>query len=150
MQKNLLASHGSQGALAAEAAALSDCQPGDQLDHLYVIPAWWAEMTGDDWLNNGVSRNSYRQHLESELKKEYESVVQRVQHACEQRNIGYNALLIVGDGERTLCALGADYQKIFIGSRRPKNYQGLRDRMLTKKVLRAFKDRLKIIDYPHA
>ncbi len=147
--KRLLASHGSCGGVAAENVAIESCRAGDQLDHLYVIPGWWADMTGDDWLNNGSTRNAYRNYLESELYHESERVIERIKNKCKQKNICYRLKLVVGDSAKTLMSLGREYEKVYIGSRRPNGSKGINDRMLTKYALKKLQDQLEIIDYPN-
>lgn len=149
--KYLLASHGSVGAIAAEQAALRCCQFGEQLDHLYVIPSWWEGMTGDDWLNNGVSRNRFRNYLSEQLWQESQQVIQRMRHLCEKQAIQYSSLLKVGYTDKALqqVALQTDYKKIFIGDHRPKHTDGLYDYMLTASVRKQFATRLNIISHPH-
>ena len=147
--KSLLASHGSLGAKAAEKVAIASCKSGDQLDHLYVIPSWWADMTGDDWLNNGASRNSYRHYLERELEKESLSVINRIRDKCEKKKISYKSILLVGNCEQLLQKYADNYSKVFVGSCRPKTIEGLNDKMLTNKVLNKLKDQLEIIQFPH-
>lgn len=147
--KHLLASHGSPGSIAAEEAAIESCCKGDSLDHLYVIPSWWADMVGDDWLNNGVSRNSYRNYLENELYAEAKLVSDRIESKCQCKNIHYQLKMIIGDSEKTLMSLGQQYEKVFIGSRCPKKHEGLNDRMLTNQAKKTLQDQLEIIAYPH-
>ena len=77
----LLASHGTKGAIAAERAALDMCKKGDRLHHLLVVPTLWEGMTGDDWLNNGSTRNRFRRYLESELEKEV------IEHILEEKEL---------------------------------------------------------------
>jgi hypothetical protein len=55
-QPILLASHGTAGARAAEAAALDRCAGGATLHQLVVVPDLWKGMLGDDWLNNAVTQ----------------------------------------------------------------------------------------------
>ena len=59
----LLASHGTDGAKAAEKMALQVCEKGARLHHLLVVPSFWKGMTGDDWLNNGSTRDNFRRYL---------------------------------------------------------------------------------------
>lgn len=149
MTKILLASHGSEGGVAAEDAAIAACHVGDTLDHLYVIPSWWADMTGDDWLNNGVSRNEYRGYIETELHSESKQVSNRIKAQCQLKKVNYRLKLIVGDGEQLLTSMGQNYEKIFIGSRRPKGFPGINDCMLTKQAHKILQNRLEIIAYPN-
>jgi hypothetical protein len=50
----LLASHGTPGARAAEAAAFDLCAQEGRVHHLVVVPDFWKGMLGDDWLNNAA------------------------------------------------------------------------------------------------
>ena len=151
MQRHyLLASHGSRGGIAAEHAAIKACRAGDRLDHLYVIPSWWKHMTGDDWLNNGVSRNRFRNYLSEQLWQESQQVIQRVKLLCKKNDIVYRSLLQVGQSDKSLeqAAKEFDYFQVFMGSRRPKKKQGLCDIMLTARVEKQFAQQLQIVSYP--
>ena len=152
MQKRiLLASHGSRGSVAAELSAVLACHPQDQLDHLYVIPSWWGDMTGDDWLNNGVSRNRFRNYLSEQLWRESQQVTQRVRHMCMRSNIVYRPLVQIGRSDQRLevTARQTKYDRIFLGSRRPRHQHGLCDRMLTARIEKQFAEQLQIVSYPH-
>lgn len=146
----LLASHGSRGAIAAEQAAIRSCKQEDQLHHLYVVPSWWADMTGDDWLNNGVSRNRFRNYLENELSRDSNETICRIKTECDVKQISYKLSLVVGDSEKTLHEMAAnhDYQSIFIGEIRPGYLAGLNDRMLSRRNRRRFQHVLNIIPHP--
>ena len=148
--KILLASHGSRGAIAAEQAAIRSCKHKDNIHHLYVIPSWWADMTGDDWLNNGVSRNRFRYYLANELNKESEETISRIKQACEKKQIMYSLCMVAGNSDKTLHDIASDceYDRIFIGEKRPRHLSGLNDRMLTHKNRQTFQHVLKIIPYP--
>ena len=147
----LLASHGSNGGIAAEQAAIQACAPEDELDHLYVIPSWWRDMTGDDWLNNGVSRNRFRDYLSEQLWQESREVIQRVQKLCRQNKIIYRSLLQVGQSDKSLeqTINQSEYYRIFVGSRRPKCVDGLRDTMLTPWIEKQFANQLHVVAYPN-
>ena len=149
LNKYLLASHGSIGGQTAEAIALSHLKRGDELHHLYVIPSWWADMTGDDWLNNGVSRNRFRNYLAKQLDDECQMVIERIQRQCKERGIRYSPLVKTGDSAQCLLTVTkeTDYKIIFIGSRRPKEMQGLRDTMLTAHLQKQLYDKLYIVPY---
>ena len=150
MQTFLLASHGSRGAMAAEEAVMSACVSDDEIHHLYVIPSWWADMTGDDWLNNGVSRNRFRSHLENELLKESNETINRIKEKCRQKKIYYKLHLHVGSSELTLRNIASknQYEKIFLGERRPKHVDGVNDKMLTRKNINLLKNNLTIVPHP--
>ena len=151
MQRFLLASHGSLGALAAENVALAACKPKDEVHHLYVIPSWWADMTGDDWLNNGISRDRFKKHLEGELRKESDETIARIKHECEKSNVKYQLHFVVGDSEESLREFvnKGNYQNVFLGERRPRNVSGPNDRMLTRQNRSLLAKKITIIPHPH-
>ena len=150
IQRLLLASHGSTGSIAAELVAIHSCKAGDEIDHLYVIPSWWGDMTGDDWLNNGVSRNRFRDYLADTLWQESQAVITRVQRSCQNKSIKYRSLLLVGKSDQSLAktAESGDYQKIVLGDKRPAHSQGLSDRMLTPEVRKRLDSKLCIVTHP--
>ena len=147
----LLASHGSVGGMAAERVAIAACKPDDDLDHLYVIPSWWRSITGDDWLNNGISRNRFRNYLEQQLWGEAQQACVRVKQQCKERGIKYNSLLRVGRSDKVLNDVVEQhqYRTIFIGERRPKQSDGLRDIMLTSRLKKYLNSRLHIVAHPN-
>lgn len=55
-KKILCASHGTEGARAAEDQALGFCHSDVTLHHLIVVPDFWKGMMGDDWLNNAATQ----------------------------------------------------------------------------------------------
>lgn len=147
----LLASHGTEGAQAAEHMAFQLCKGGSQLHHLVVVPDLWKGMTGDDWLNNGSTRNRFRTYLESELEGEVREHVERVQGEAKAQEIEYSAEIMVGKPEECLIEASqkADYDLVVMGSPRPKGKRGLRSRMTTEPLLRAVSAPLLIVPYPH-
>ena len=148
----LLVSHGTPGAIAAEQVALQQCRQGECLHHLLVIPEWWADMTGDDWLNSGASRNRYREYIEQQLHAEAEQVFARVQNQCESRGINYSSLCVVGNTPKVLekYVYNESYVKVFVGSRRPSHCEGVNDRGISNKLIKNAAAKLVIIDHPYA
>ncbi len=148
----LLASHGTEGARAAERQTLELCGNGGQIHHLVVVPDFWKGMTGDDWLNNGSTRNRFRDYLESELEGEVREQVTRLQGEAEARKIGYSAEVMVGKPEECLIEASRKqrYDMIVMGSPRPKGKPGLRSRMAAEPLLRNLTSPLLIVPYPHA
>ncbi len=148
----LLASHGSPGAIAAEQVALHQCREGDYIDHLLIVPDWWADMTGDDWLNSGASRNRYRAYIEEQLNQDAEEVFLRVENGCKTRGIHYSSIFVVGNClqvfKQFICT--QRYAKIFTGSRRPSSCAGVNDRMLTKKIIKRAGCKLVMVEHPNA
>jgi nucleotide-binding universal stress UspA family protein len=147
----LLASHGSDGAKAAEQMAIQLCEKGARIHHLVVVPTLWEGMTGDDWLNNGSTRDRFRRYLESELEQEVAEHCERVSHQAEENNIGYSNEVVVGDPEQCLLDVSnkQNFDLIVMGSPRPKGIKGLRSRMATEPVTRSLQTPLLIVPYPH-
>jgi len=146
----LLASHGSQGARAAERLALSYCVPGTRLHHLIVVPEFWKGMMGDDWLNNISTREAFKDYMESTLEAEVRREIIRLERNARKRGIRYDFEMAFGNPADCLLARlkrgGIDL--VVMGSLRPKGRTGYRSRMLTDGVLRAIKVPLLIAPPP--
>lgn len=151
MNNILLASHGTDGAQAAEQMAISLCNKGGAIHHLVVVPAaLWEGMTGDDWLNNGSTRNTFRRYLESELEQEVAEHCERISKHAEENNLKYTNEVIVGEPEECLLKVSKkqNYDLIVMGAPRPKGVSGLRSRMSTDTVARALTTPVMIAPYP--
>ena len=146
----LLASHGTEGAKAAERMALALCDQGAKLHHLLVVPTLWQGMTGDDWLNNGSTRDRFRRYLESELGREADEHCQRVREQAEARDVAYSNELVVGEPDQCLLhtCREHDFELVVMGSPRPKGIKGLRSRMKPEPLTRALSVPLLIVPYP--
>jgi len=146
----LLASHGTPGARAAERLALSLCKRGNRLEHLIVVPEFWKGMMGDDWLNNVMTREVFKDYMESTLQDEVRREVRRLAQLTKKRGIRYDFEMAFGKPEECLRARlkrgGIDL--VVLGSLRPKGRSGYRSRMLTDDVLRATKIPVLIAPYP--
>ena len=146
----LLASHGTEGAKAAEEMAFSLCEEGAKIHHLLVVPTLWKGMTGDDWLNNGSTRDTFRRYLESELGKEVDEHVERISSQAKSRSITYSKELVVGEPDE--CLLKAckkqDFELVVMGSPRPKGVKGLRSRMSTEPLKQSLPIPILIVPYP--
>lgn len=134
----LLASHGTDGAQAAEKIAMELCEKGGHILHLIVVPTLWEGMTGDDWLNNGKTRNTFRRYLENELSNECNDHIDRVKAAAKEHNLEYANKVIIGEPDKCLQEISADgsFDLVVMGSPRPKGVSGLRSRMRSKKMER--------------
>ena len=148
----LLASHGTEGAMAAEEMAIKVCcTQGAHLHHLIVVPTLWEGMTGDDWLNNGSTRDTFRRYLESELGKEVDEHIARVKELAEEEGLHYTKEIVLGEPDD--CLLKAtekqEYDLVVMGSQRPKGKPGLRSRMMTKPVTRALNTPVLIVPFPN-
>jgi len=146
----LLASHGTDGAQAAEQMAISLCNKGGTIHHLVVVPTLWEGMTGDDWLNNGSTRNTFRRYLESELEKEVAEHCERVSMHAKENDIEYTNEVIVGEPDECLLDVSKkqDYDLVVMGAPRPKGGSGLRSRMSTDTMTRTITTPLLITPYP--
>jgi len=146
----LLASHGTPGAMAAEQMAIKVCNQGSHLYHLIVVPTLWKGMTGDDWLNNGSTRNRFRRYLEDEIGREVDEHVARVKQQAEAAGIHYSNEIVVGEPDKCLLETAGkqDFDLVVMGSPRPKGVKGLRSRMLTDKT-RGLPVPVLIVPYPH-
>ncbi|MFK7844631.1 MAG: universal stress protein [Rhodothermales bacterium] len=146
----LLASHGSEGARAAERMALQLCGKGGKVHQLLVVPDLWKGMTGDDWLNNGSTRDRFRRYLEKELEDEAREHVERMRSLAEAQGIGYSVEVTVG--KPTACLIDAsskaDFDLVILGSPRPKGKHGLRSRMAIEPLLRTVPVPMLIVPYP--
>ncbi len=147
----LLASHGSEGALAAEAAALDLCSHGTVLKHLVVVPDLWKGMMGDDWLNNGISRDRFGRYLESELGKEVDENCDRMREKCEARQVHYSSEIVMGKPDKCLvnACNNSKYDLVVMGSPRPKGKSGLRSKMITDIIHKTLSAPLLIIPFPN-
>jgi nucleotide-binding universal stress UspA family protein len=146
----LLPSHGTEGALAAEQMALKLCGKGSHLHHLIVVPTLWKGMTGDDWLNNGSTRNTFCRYLEGELSREVDDNISRVSRAAREHELTYSNDVIIGEPNECLLDVSKKdgYDLIIVGSPRPKGKVGLRSRMMTDLITRNLNVAVLIVPYP--
>jgi len=146
----LLASHGTNGAQAAEQMAISLCNKGGTIHHLVVVPTLWEGMTGDDWLNNGSTRDNFRRYLESELEQEVAEHCERISKHAKENDIEYTNEVVVGEPDECLVDVSKkqDYDLVVMGAPRPKGVSGLRSRMANDKVTRTISTPILIAPYP--
>lgn len=146
----LLASHGTDGSKAAVQLAIETCCEGGVVHQLYVVPELWDGILGDDWLNNGISRDRFKDHIESELGREVDQHAEWVQKLVEAAGLQYQSTLIYGDPEKCLLKLCEQnsFDLLVMGCPRPKGVSGLRSRMLSDKVMRALRLPLLIAPFP--
>ena len=147
----LLASHGTDGAKAAEKMALSLCEKGAKLHHLLVVPTLWEGMTGDDWLNNGSTRNTFRRYLESELGQEAAEHCERISSQAKDKSVTYSNEVVVGEPDECLLETCKkhDFELVVMGSPRPKGIKGLRSRLKTDTLTRTLNIPLLIVPFPN-
>lgn len=148
----LLASHGSDGARAAEETALDLLGDGGSLFHLVVVPDLWKGMMGDDWLNNAVTRARFGKYVEDLLAREIGQQVARLENSANQRNIAYeNDVRLGKPAECLVQAEGSGaYDLVVVGAPRPKGTPGLRSRMTPEFLVRSLKTPLLVVPHPGA
>lgn len=150
MKNVLLASHGTEGAQAADRMALEICEKGTKLHHLVVVPTLWQGMTGDDWLNNGGVRNRFRRYLENEIGKEIDEHCDKLSVEASAHELSYTKEIRVGEPDKCLieASRDGDYDLIIMGSTRPKGKEGLRSKMHTKPLIKSISIPLLIVPFP--
>jgi nucleotide-binding universal stress UspA family protein len=127
----LLASHGTPGAKAAEAAAFALCAPGGHIHHLVVVPDFWKGMLGDDWLNNAAVHVRFGRYVEGQLEREIVAHAETVAAEAKRRGLGYDCELRFGrPADCLVIAAGkGGFDLVVVGSPRPKGVAGLRSRL---------------------
>ncbi len=107
-------------------------------------------MTGDDWLNNGSTRDIFRRYLENELGREVDEHCERINKKASIDSLIYSNEIVLGEPENLLLNTSEkqSFDLIIIGSPRPKHKKGLRSRMLTEDLVRSLTIPLLIVPYP--
>ncbi|HEC14275.1 MAG TPA: universal stress protein [Rhodospirillales bacterium] len=147
----LLASHGTPGAQAAEAAALEICsENGGAIDHLNVIPDFWKGMMGDDWLNNAVTQARFGKYVENQLAREVAEEADRLDRDASKFAITCNHDFIFGKPVECLVEKykNGNYDLIVMGSLRPKGAEGYCSRIKLDVLLRAIEIPVLVIPHP--
>jgi len=149
----LLASHGTEGAIAAEDMAIQMCAPHGRIDHVIVVPEFWQSMTGDDWLNSGVARDQFRDYLQTALGQEIDQQCARVNNKISSHGLACRSVVLSGKPDQALLhqANAHMYDLIVIGSPRSGGRRGalsLRSTMLTKKIFHNLTVAVLIAPYP--
>jgi nucleotide-binding universal stress UspA family protein len=149
-QSILLASHGTPGALAAEALALTLCAEGAALHHLIVVPDLWRGMMGDDWLNNVRTRITFGEYLENELEREISGNIARLTRDATAREVRYHSVIRQGDPARCLIdfSKAVPCELVVIGAPRPKGSPGLRSRLAIEPLIREIDTPLLVAPHP--
>ncbi len=151
VKKIILASHGTDGARAAEQAAIDFCvEKGASLHQLLVVPDFWKGMMGDDWLNNAVTQIRFGDYVESQLARDAAVELERMTQACDEAGISYsNAVRL---GKPAICLIDSagldDFGLAVIGSPRPKGVEGYRSRMDLELLARSLTIPLMVVPFP--
>lgn len=144
----LLASHGTQGACAAEKVALEIAKKeGSKIIHLYVIPDFWRGMRGDDWLNNAITQKRFGDYIEGELVNEARIEVDRIKGLADQAEVALETRATFGKPVDSLISLADEVKPylIVIGTPRPKGEQGYNSRIKLEPLVRSLKAQLLIV-----
>ena len=149
LDKVLLASHGTVGAQAAEKAILGLQLKNIEVTHLYVLPDFWEHILADDWLNNSITRERFGNYLESELAREIDETITRVQTLLHNCATKIKHKVIVGNPQKELITTCTkdDYKLVITGSNRPKMMTGLKSRMINKQISQYLP--VKYLQVPH-
>ena len=147
----LLASHGTDGARAAERLAYTFCGPGTILHHLIVVPDFWKGTMGDDWLNNASTRAVFGRYVESQLEQEIRAHLKRMLRETARRKIRYRYEIAQGKPADCLVKRAAKgpVDLIVLGTPRPRGTAGLRSHMLEEKIFKSLKAPVLVAPYPH-
>ncbi len=82
-QRILVATHGTEGARAAEAYALELARDsGAEVHALYVIHKGWGSLVGIEWLHSSEKRMEFYRYAESELFRRAEEVLGAARRAA--------------------------------------------------------------------
>lgn len=146
----LVSSHDSDGARAAERAAIAALERGGSLRHLVIVPEFWQGMAGDGWRCNGSNVRDFADYLEGQIDREIRAHLDRVHSEAQARGIVYSAASRHGPLAECLVAecLAGSYEAVVIGAPRPKRMGGLRSRMDLDKLLRALPVPLIVVPHP--
>ena len=150
MKHILLASHGTEGAQAAEKKVLEMCTDDVRVTHLLVVPEFWKDMLGDDWLNNQATRRRFEDYLEKELNDEVNGHIRRVKD--QLAGLGAQAVYEVVLGRPDRCLVDAcertAFDLVVMGSPRPRGSSGLRSRMTTRHAAQRLKTSKLVVPHP--
>ena len=146
----MLASHGTEGARAAERKVLDLCTNGVHVTHLLVVPEFWKDMLGDDWLNNSSTRKRFEHYLETELGNEVDGHIRRVRDRLVSSGADTTHEVVLGRPDRCLvdvCERTA-FDLVVMGSPRPRGTTGLHSRMATRHVDHRLKTPQLVVPHP--
>ncbi len=144
----ILASHGTPGAQAAEDSALDMARrERAEIVHLYVVPEFWRDMRGDDWLNNAVTQKCYKDYLEKELEKEARSQISRLAEKAGHFGVTIRHRAMFGKPVDCLVRVCGEEKGdvTIIGTPRKKGEAGFHSRMKLEPLVRALTSRLMIV-----
>lgn len=107
-------------------------------------------MQGDDWLNDASTRDDFGRYVENMLENDAQRELAAVNARCQERGIGYRAVMRFGEPVEIVLAITIEVQPdlVVIGPPRKKGEEGLRSRMDLEKLVRGLKCPLLIAPRP--
>ena len=146
----LVASHGTDGARAAERAALARLKPGQHLCQLVIVPELWRSMSGDGWRINASTEHEFCDYLEGQIEREVRAEVERLARLAGSHGVVFSARSEHGTLEECLIAetLRVAYDLVVLGSPRPAGQPGLRSRMRLDRLVSRLAVPLMVIPHP--
>ena len=148
MERIVLASHGTPGARAAEAAALKlAAREGAEVVHLYVVPDFWRGMRGDDWLNNAATQETFGDYLEGALEAEARAELARLKEEAQAAGVRLRSRAMFGRPADCLLRVAAEEggDLAIIGAPRKKGEAGYSSRMKLEALARGLAMPLMIV-----
>ena len=105
---------------------------------------------GDDWLNNASTRDVYARHVESELQREIDEEVARIDAQAKTLGLRFAHRVVLGKPAQCLVRFAAeiDPDLVVIGSPRPPRVRGLSSRMQMEVLVRSLRAPLLVAPYP--
>lgn len=146
----LIASHGTEGARAAEAVALDAVADGGSLHHLVIVPDLWRHMTGDGWRIDARTEHQFCDYLEGQIERENREQMLRVFRQARARGVSYAASSRSGPLEDCLIAASREEvcDLVVIGAPRPKGTPGLRSRLRLDRLAAGLAVPLLVVPHP--
>jgi nucleotide-binding universal stress UspA family protein len=146
----LLASHGTPGARAAEAAAYNLCEAGGRIHHLFVVPDFWKGMLGDDWLNNAAVHIRFGRYVENQLQREIAEYTTAVESEAGRRGLIYSCEVVLGKPAECLvtAAAAGHFDLAVVGSPRPKGAPGFHSRLAYEVLAGSLKMPFLVVPHP--
>ncbi len=103
INKILIATHGTEGAVEAEHYALDLAQTlGAKLHALYVIHKGWGTLVGIEWLHSSEKRMEFYRYAESELYRMADVALTNFAQRAVARGLSVTTSVRVGDLEEAI------------------------------------------------
>jgi nucleotide-binding universal stress UspA family protein len=98
IRKILIATHGTEGAVAAEQSALDLARTlGAELHALYVIHKGWGSLVGIEWLHSSETRMDFFRYTEAELYRMADAALVKFRDRAAACGLNVTTSVRVGD-----------------------------------------------------